>query len=123
MRPAREASIDALFSVCQYFGIKPTRAKQVLGKVKAAVACLQLEGRKLGILPTELEAFDEAFEHRERDKARRFTGFNATRMLRIGKRAPIFAALQGTKPSAMRFEFHPQKTRRKPGFLKDQRAS
>lgn len=64
------ATIEALMSAVPYFGLKPTRAKQVLGEVEAAVATWRTRGAELGMTGVELEQFAEAFEHEERLAAR-----------------------------------------------------
>lgn len=66
-----EASVDALMSVTAYFRIAKARAKVILGEVEAAVATWREEGRALGMTGGELESFADAFEHAERQAARR----------------------------------------------------
>ncbi|MGI9449163.1 MAG: type II toxin-antitoxin system HipA family toxin [Geminicoccaceae bacterium] len=66
-----EASIDALMSAAPYFRIARARAKEILGDVEIATSQWQEEGRKLGLSERELEQFADAFEHPERDRARR----------------------------------------------------
>lgn len=62
-----EATINALMSVIAYFRITPKRARAILAEVEGAVSTWREEGRGLGMTPEELEAFADAFEHRERD--------------------------------------------------------
>ncbi len=58
-------------SVAPYFKLSRARAREVLGEVEHAVARWRDEGRSLGMSDTELEPFASAFEHSERDAARR----------------------------------------------------
>jgi serine/threonine-protein kinase HipA len=69
-----EASIDALMSVIAYFQITPERARTILSEVNHAVSGWRDEGRGLGMTSIECEAFADAFEHRERDAARKLLG-------------------------------------------------
>jgi serine/threonine-protein kinase HipA len=66
-----EATIEALLSVAPYFKLSRARAKEVVAHVERAVAGWREEGRSLGMTDTELEPFAAAFEHGERDAARR----------------------------------------------------
>jgi serine/threonine-protein kinase HipA len=66
-----EATIAALLSVAPYFRIAPPRAREILAKVEAAVAAWQRFARALGMTDRDLDAFADAFEHPERDAARR----------------------------------------------------
>jgi serine/threonine-protein kinase HipA len=66
-----EATIDALLSVAPYFKVSRFRAKEVVAHVERAVARWRDEGRSLGMTETELEPFAAAFEHSERDAARK----------------------------------------------------
>lgn len=66
-----EATVDALMSVTPYFRIADARAKAVLAEVEAAVATWREEGRTLGLAGADLESFSDAFEHAEREAARR----------------------------------------------------
>jgi serine/threonine-protein kinase HipA len=65
------ASVDALRSVAPYFRISTKRASEILGEVERAVALWRETGRALGMSETELDAFEPAFEHAEREVARR----------------------------------------------------
>ncbi len=66
-----EATIDALMSVVAYFRISRDRARAILAEVEGAVSTWRAEGRALGLTAGELDAFAEAFEHEEREAARR----------------------------------------------------
>ncbi|WP_237355848.1 type II toxin-antitoxin system HipA family toxin [Xanthobacter sp. YC-JY1] len=66
-----EASIDALMSVAPYFRIASARAKAILTEVEAAVATWREEGRALGMTNEDLASFADAFEHGERQAAKR----------------------------------------------------
>ncbi|MGH7271578.1 MAG: type II toxin-antitoxin system HipA family toxin, partial [Polyangiaceae bacterium] len=66
-----EATIDALLSVAPYFKISRARANDVVAHVERVVAGWRDEGRSLGMTNAELEPFGPAFEHSERDAARR----------------------------------------------------
>lgn len=66
-----EATIDALMSAAAYFRISGPRAGAILAEVEAAVAKWRDEGALLGMTRQELDQFADAFEHREREAARR----------------------------------------------------
>lgn len=66
-----EATIEALMSVLPYFRIAAPRAREILGVVERAVSQWRAVGRGLGMSPSELDQFADAFEHGERDAARR----------------------------------------------------
>jgi len=66
-----EATIDGLMSVVRYFNISPGRAREILSDVERAVATWRTKGRALGVTDTELDQFADAFEHAQRDAARR----------------------------------------------------
>lgn len=66
-----EATIDALMSVTPYFRIANARAKAVLAEVEAAVSTWRQEGRALGMGCADLDSFADAFEHPEREAAKR----------------------------------------------------
>lgn len=66
-----EAMIEALMSVLPYFRIAAPRAREILGEVERAVSQWRAVGRGLGMSPSELDQFADAFEHDERDAARR----------------------------------------------------
>ena len=66
-----EATIEALMSVLPYFRIAPPRAREILGAVEQAVSQWRAVGRGLGMSPSELDQFADAFEHGEHAAARR----------------------------------------------------
>lgn len=66
-----QASIEALWSAADYFGVSPTRGAEVLREVEAAVAGWRRQGTALGMTEVELEQFADAFEHSERETTRR----------------------------------------------------
>ena len=66
-----EATIDALMSVIAYFRIPSARAQAILAEVEGAVSTWREVGSGLGMTQAELDQFVDAFEHRERDAARR----------------------------------------------------
>jgi serine/threonine-protein kinase HipA len=69
-----EASIEALMSVTAYFRISGRRAKDVLREVEGAVAGWRKTGRLLGMSNRDLDAFADAFEHPEREAAKKAAG-------------------------------------------------
>src|SRR5262249_16632309 len=69
-----EATIDALMSVTPYFRIMKPKAKEILGKVEAAVAQWRKQGHALGLTDVELDQFVDAFEHKERAAAHSAAG-------------------------------------------------
>jgi serine/threonine-protein kinase HipA len=73
------ATIDALMSAHAYFGLAVPRARTILAEVEDAVAGWRDEARALGMRPADLDLFAAAFEHEERDAARRAAA---------GRRAP-----------------------------------
>ena len=66
-----EATIDALMSVTAYFRISEDRARTILAEVEGAVSGWRDEARALGMTAEDLEAFADAFEHKERAAAQR----------------------------------------------------
>lgn len=66
-----EATIEALLSVITYFQIATERAKEILLKMEHAISRWRETGLILGITEQELDQFSEAFEHPEREAARR----------------------------------------------------
>jgi serine/threonine-protein kinase HipA len=66
-----EATIEALLSVTAYFRITARRAKEILREVERAVSGWRKLGRALGLKNRDLEQFAEAFEHSERETARK----------------------------------------------------
>lgn len=67
-----EATIENLLSVTSYFRIAPKRAKEILGAVERAVSAWRDKARAIGMTGSEIDRFAGAFEHAERDAARRF---------------------------------------------------
>ena len=58
-------------SAVAYFRISKGNAQQILREVEQAVSNWRVEGRSLGMSEIELEQFADAFEHYEREVARR----------------------------------------------------
>jgi serine/threonine-protein kinase HipA len=66
-----EATVDALLSVIAYFRIPRARAIKILTRIEAAVSQWRQTGLALGMTKHELAQFADAFEHPEREAARR----------------------------------------------------
>jgi serine/threonine-protein kinase HipA len=66
-----DMTIDALMSVIAYFRITRARAKGILSEVMHAVENWRMTGRSIGMSDGELEPFVDAFEHGERDAAKK----------------------------------------------------
>lgn len=66
-----DMTIDALMSVIAYFRITDARAREILSDVAHAVDGWRTTGRSIGMTDEELEPFIDAFEHDERDAARK----------------------------------------------------
>jgi len=66
-----EATIEALWSVLAYFQISRTRAKEILGRIAQALSKWREAGAALGMTIQELDQFADAFEHPEREAARK----------------------------------------------------
>lgn len=66
-----EMTIDALMSVIAYFRITAKRAKEILRDVAHAVDGWRKIGKRIGMSDEELESFVDAFEHTERNVARK----------------------------------------------------
>jgi serine/threonine-protein kinase HipA len=66
-----EATIEALLSVLAYFQISRTSAKEILGRIERALSKWRQVGAALGMTNQELDQFAEAFEHPEREAARK----------------------------------------------------
>jgi serine/threonine-protein kinase HipA len=62
-----------LISVIRYFRISFKRAKEIVGEVERAVSGWRKAGQAIGMTKVELDQFDDAFEHREREAARQIT--------------------------------------------------
>src|SRR6202789_3202155 len=67
-----EMTIDALMSAISYFRIKPARAKGILSEVMHAVENWRMTGRSIGMRCGKLEPYLDAFEHGERDAAKKY---------------------------------------------------
>ena len=66
-----DMTIDALMSVIAYFRITNSRAKEILSEVAHAVDNWRMTGQSIGMSDEELEPFVAAFEHGERDAAKK----------------------------------------------------
>lgn len=66
-----EATVDALMSVLAYFKITPPQAKAILSRIEHALSGWREVGLSLGMAKKELDQFAEAFEHPEREAARK----------------------------------------------------
>jgi serine/threonine-protein kinase HipA len=66
-----EATINALMSVTTYFRISQNRARAILAEVECAVSGWRDEARALSMTADDLDAFADAFEHKERAAAQR----------------------------------------------------
>ena len=65
------ASLDPLMDAARYFQIGARRAGEIVGEVDLAVAEWRTCGREIGMSEGELDQFADAFEHAEREAARR----------------------------------------------------
>ena len=66
-----DMTIDALLSVIAYFRITNARAKEILSEVAHSVESWRTTGRNIGMSDEELEPFVDAFEHAERNAAKK----------------------------------------------------
>jgi serine/threonine-protein kinase HipA len=66
-----EATIEALLSALSYFQISRPKAKDILGRIERALSKWRKVGASLGMTNKELDQFTEAFEHPEREAARK----------------------------------------------------
>jgi len=66
-----DMTIDALMSVIAYFLITARRAKEILRDVAHAVDGWRKIGKRIGMSDEELEPFADAFEHTQRNAARK----------------------------------------------------
>jgi serine/threonine-protein kinase HipA len=66
-----DMTIDALMSVIAYFRITAARAREILSDVMHAVNGWRKTGQSIGMSDEELEPFADAFEHGERDAAKK----------------------------------------------------
>jgi serine/threonine-protein kinase HipA len=78
-----DMTIDALMSVTAYFRIANARAREILSEVVHAVDEWRMTGRNIGMSDEELEPFVDAFEHGERDAAKKLS-LRSRRSLRPG---------------------------------------
>src|SRR6202789_4694921 len=67
-----EMTIDALMSAISYFRITSARAKVILSEVVHAVENWRMTGRSIGMRCGKLEPYLDAFEHGERDAAKKY---------------------------------------------------
>lgn len=67
-----EAKISGLLHLLPYFRIAKEQAQTILRQVDAAVETWRTIGMQIGMGPNELDAFENAFEHQERDEVKRF---------------------------------------------------
>lgn len=65
------ASVDALMSTTAYCRIDADTARRILADVERSVSRWRKVAREVGCSERELDQFSEAFEHEERDAARR----------------------------------------------------
>jgi serine/threonine-protein kinase HipA len=65
------ASIETLIEAAAYFRISRARACELLTSVETAVASWRQISLDIGMNETEIDAFEPAFEHEEREIARR----------------------------------------------------
>ena len=66
-----EASIEALMAVAPYFRLDGRGAQRIVHEVEASVARWRDEGHNLGMTDAELDQFEDAFEHEDRELARK----------------------------------------------------
>ena len=66
-----DMTVGALMSVIAYFRITRARAKEILREVEHAVDDWRMTGHSIGMSDEELEPFVDAFEHGERDAAKK----------------------------------------------------
>ncbi len=66
-----EMRVDALMEAAPYFELEAREAASILREVETAVAPWRKTGAGLGMTQAELEPYADAFEHSERDQARR----------------------------------------------------
>lgn len=61
-------------SVAPYFRLDTKRARRIVQEVEGSVAQWREQGHDLGMSDAELDQFADAFEHEERDVARKLGG-------------------------------------------------
>ena len=66
-----DMTIDALMSVIAYFRITRAGAKEILSEVVHSVDNWRMTGHSIGMSDEEIEPFVDAFEHGERDAAKK----------------------------------------------------
>jgi len=66
-----DMTIDALMSVIAYFRITKARAREILNEVAYSVENWRATGQSIGMSDEELEPFVDAFEHAERNAAKK----------------------------------------------------
>jgi serine/threonine-protein kinase HipA len=66
-----DMTIDALMSVIPYFRITNVRAREILSEVVQSVETWRTTGQSIGMSEEELEPFVDAFEHAERNTAKK----------------------------------------------------
>lgn len=66
-----EATIEALLSVLSYFKIPRAKAKEILRRIENAVSKWREVGTSVGMTNQELDQFADAFEHPQREAARK----------------------------------------------------
>jgi len=76
-----QASIELAMSAAELFKLKLSRAKEIVGEVETAVSQWRTVARQkeVGMTAKESEAFEEAFEHEERNTARRIAGLTTSK--------------------------------------------
>jgi serine/threonine-protein kinase HipA len=65
------ASLEPLMDAARYFQIDARRAREIVGEVDLAVGEWRTRGREIGMSEGELDQFADAFDHAEREAARR----------------------------------------------------
>jgi serine/threonine-protein kinase HipA len=66
----QRASLDLVFEVAEYFGLKPKLAREIVFEVGTAVAQWQKEASSLGLSDSEIKRMASAFEHEDLEKAK-----------------------------------------------------
>ena len=66
------ADLEFAIEAAEQFSIDPDEARSIVREVESAVAQWRRVGADVGMTAREIHAFAPAFEHRERDQARRF---------------------------------------------------
>ena len=63
------ASIDLALEVAPHFGVKPDKARNIIGEVGGAVAHWRKTATAIGLAAGEIERMASAFEHEDLDQA------------------------------------------------------